>query len=255
MPNFIKFLGTAGARFVVARQIRSSAGTWIELDGSHFLLDPGPGTLLKCSSSKPKLAPNLLDAIFLSHLHLDHSCDVNVIIEAMTDGGTKKKGIVFAPEQAVNSEDKVIFNYLHSFVERFEFFDNLKRFKIGNVSFESISHKHGVETYGLKFFSTSGVISFITDTKFFDELIELYKDSDLIIINVVRNKPTDVSDVKHLCMDDALKIISSIKPKACILTHFGMTMIASKPWLLADSLQQKTGVKVIAANDGMVFNL
>lgn len=255
MPNFIKFLGTAGARFVVARQIRSSAGTWIELDGNRFLLDPGPGTLLKCASSKPKLFPHLLDAVFLSHIHLDHSCDINAIIESMTDGGMKKRGIVFAPQQAVNSNDKVIFSYLHDFIERFEFLDNMKQFNIGNLNFESIAHKHGVETYGFKFVSTSGRISFITDTMFFDGLIEAYQNSDFIIVNVVRNKPSNAGDVKHLCLDDVLKIINAIKPKVCILTHFGMTMINSKPWLIAEDLQQKTGIKVVAASDGMVFNL
>ncbi|HBQ28399.1 MAG TPA: MBL fold hydrolase, partial [Desulfotomaculum sp.] len=30
--NFIKFLGTAGARFVVAKQLRSSGGTLISLN-------------------------------------------------------------------------------------------------------------------------------------------------------------------------------------------------------------------------------
>ena len=31
--NFIKFLGTAGARYVVARQLRSSAGIWMNIEG------------------------------------------------------------------------------------------------------------------------------------------------------------------------------------------------------------------------------
>ena len=54
--NYIKFLGTAGARFVVARQLRSSAGIWMNVEGDNILIDPGPGTLVKCFSSRPKLA-------------------------------------------------------------------------------------------------------------------------------------------------------------------------------------------------------
>jgi hypothetical protein len=40
-----------------------------------------------------------------------------------------------------------------------------------------------------------------------------------------------------------------------ILTHFGMTVLKAKPWELAETLTQDTGVKVIAARDGMKFNL
>ena len=90
--DFIKFLGTAGARVVVAKQLRSSAGIWLCLDGTNVYIDPGPGALVKCFSSRPKLDPTTLDAIALSHKHLDHSGDINAMIEAMTIGGLIKKG-------------------------------------------------------------------------------------------------------------------------------------------------------------------
>ena len=46
--NFIKFLGTAGARFVMIRQLRHSGGLWINCSGTNVLIDPGPGAL-ECS--------------------------------------------------------------------------------------------------------------------------------------------------------------------------------------------------------------
>jgi hypothetical protein len=56
MASFIKFLGTAGARFVTMRQLRSGAGVLYSLRGFHFPLDPGPGTLVRCASSRPRMA-------------------------------------------------------------------------------------------------------------------------------------------------------------------------------------------------------
>jgi outer membrane murein-binding lipoprotein Lpp len=53
--NFIKFLGTDGARFVMARQLRSSAGVYISMKNKNIILDPGPGTLVKLASSKPRI--------------------------------------------------------------------------------------------------------------------------------------------------------------------------------------------------------
>jgi phosphoribosyl 1,2-cyclic phosphodiesterase len=62
--------------------------------------------------------------------------------------------------------------------------------------------------------------------------------------------PTD-----HLSVPDAEHIITELKPKAAILTHFGMSMWRAKPWQIAEELTEKTGTKVIAARDGMRFDL
>ena len=61
--SFIKFLGTAGARFVVARQLRSSAGIFLKFQSKNIILDPGPGTLARCASSRPSIDASELDAV------------------------------------------------------------------------------------------------------------------------------------------------------------------------------------------------
>ncbi len=66
----ITFLGTAGARIMVANQILASGGLWLNLSGTEILLDPGPGTIVQ--STKRKLRADKLSAIVLSHRHLDH---------------------------------------------------------------------------------------------------------------------------------------------------------------------------------------
>jgi len=60
---------------------------------------------------------------------------------------------------------------------------------------------------------------------------------------------------EHLSVADAETIIGAIKPKAALLTHFGMTMWRAKPWEVATQLSTRTGVRVIAARDGMTFDL
>jgi phosphoribosyl 1,2-cyclic phosphodiesterase len=57
--------------------------------------------------------------------------------------------------------------------------------------------------------------------------------------------------IDHLSLDDAAQIISDIKPKKAILTHFGMTMLKAKPHIQAEELSKKLGIEVIAAGDGM----
>jgi len=44
--DFIKFLGTAGARFVMIRQLRASGGLWVSANNKNILIDPGPGSIV-----------------------------------------------------------------------------------------------------------------------------------------------------------------------------------------------------------------
>lgn len=254
MADFIKFLGTAGARFVMIKQLRASAGIWLSLSDTNLMIDPGPGTLVKCASSKPKLEPTKLDAIVLSHKHLDHSGDVNVMTEAMTEGGFKKKGALFAPKDALEN-DPVIFHYVRSYVERIEVLTEGGKYRVGNIGFDTPrAHvHHGVEAFGFNFRGKDHTVSLITDTRYFPELSKHYK-GDVLILNVVRLKP-DRPDIEHLNLEDARVLISEIKPKLAILTHFGMTMIKAKPWQLADKLTTELGIKTLAARDGMLVGL
>ena len=250
--NKIKFLGTAGARFVVTRQLRKSGGIWLTLDDTNVLIDPGPGSLVRCLSSKPKLNPADLDGIILTHRHLDHSNDINIMIEAMTNGGFNRKGVVFAPSDALN-EDAVILKHFRNHVEKIEILKEKGTYNLDNISFStSVKHVHGVETYGLNICGKNNSISLITDTRYFEGL-ESHYNGDILIINVVRFE--EKQGIDHLSLKDAEKILSINKPKLGVLTHFGMTMIKAKPWEIAKGLSEKLGVKVIAARDGMELDL
>jgi ribonuclease BN (tRNA processing enzyme) len=257
MADKIKFLGTAGARIVVAKQLRSSAGCWITLDEKNLLLDPGPGTLVRCIKSRPPLDPTQLDAIILSHQHLDHANDVNIMIEAMTNGGFSKKGVLFVPLSALK-KDPIVLKYVREYVNEIHVLKEGGSYTLGSVKISTpLRHIHPVETYGIVLKSSKYTISFIVDTRFFPDLITKYKKSDLIVINVVRydGKGGKRLDVDHLNLEDVKKIIKGIKPKQAILTHFGMTMVRSKPWEIAAEIEKEIGIKTTAAGDGMEFDL
>ena len=246
----ITFLGTGGARIMVANQILASGGLWLSLGGTEILVDPGPGCIVQ--STKRKLRADKLSAIILSHRHLDHSGDINAMIEAMTQGGFKPRGWLFAPADALENEP-VIFSYLKGYLQGIEILQEGKSYSIGNISFTTpVRHIHPVETYGMLFRTGEHTFSYIADTRYFEGLSHSYA-SQLLIMNVVflqDNPPAD-----HLTVSDAKHIITELNPKVAILTHFGMTMWRAKPWEIAQKLSQETGVRVIAARDGMRFDL
>jgi len=250
--DFIKFLGTAGARFVMIKQLRASGGIWVSHKGTNVLIDPGPGSLVRCAASRPKLDPGKLDAIILTHRHLDHVNDVNVMIEAMTDGGFKKRGVLFCPEDAIN-EDPVVLRHTRSLVGKIEVLEDNKSYSVENFEFQtSMKHLHPVLTFGLKFNIKNISVSLLTDTRYFKELVDFYK-TDILIICVVFFEPRP--GVDHLCLSDAESLISGIRPKKAVLTHFGMTMLKAKPQIQALDLSDKLGIEVVAAYDGMTLSL
>ncbi|MFH1612246.1 MAG: MBL fold metallo-hydrolase, partial [bacterium] len=230
--NFIKFLGTAGARIVVSKQLRQSGGIWFHFDGIDVLVDPGPGSLIRVLNSKPKLDPTSLNAIILSHKHLDHSNDVNIMIEAMTEGGFNQKGYILAPTDAFE-KDGVILKYARNYVKKEIFLVPETDYEIDGVKFStSIQHQHGdVETLGIKFKTSKYIISYLSDTFFFPEILNSYQGTDILIINTVLHLPS--SRLNHLCIDDVRKIITHIKPHKVILTHLGMAMLEANPEKIA----------------------
>jgi len=58
-----------------------------------------------------------------------------------------------------------------------------------------------------------------------------------------------------LSVPDVERLIREIKPRTAILSHFGMHVWQARPWLVAEEMSQKTGVRVVAARDGMKFDL
>ncbi|MDP3143695.1 MAG: MBL fold metallo-hydrolase [Candidatus Omnitrophota bacterium] len=250
--NFIKFLGTAGARFVMIKQMRASGGIWISYEGSNVLIDPGPGSLVRCASSKPKLDPGKLDAIILTHRHLDHSNDLNVMIEAMTEGGFKKRGMVFMPSDCLDS-DPVILRHVRTLPEKIVVLKEGGEYQAGNIKFATPKRQiHTVETYGLKFTFGKKEVSFITDTRYFEDIDKFY-NSEIIIISTVFYEPH--LGIDHLSLSDAQEIILKIQPKTAILTHFGMSMLRNKPHDICRRLTKEMGIEILAAYDGMGFLL
>ena len=255
--DILTFLGTGGARFMIISQLLASGGIWMSLSGTEMLLDPGPGSIVQ--STKRKLKAEKLSAIIVSHRHLDHSGDVNVMVEAMTQGGLRSHGRLFAPSDALGPEP-VLFSYLRRSLEEIVVLEEGKSYTVSNVTFTTpVRHVHPVETYGMVFKTPQHTFSYIADTKFFDGLTSAY-EGDVLIINTVFLEPRlpggpHTLPVQHLSVPDAAYIITTLKPKVAILSHFGMNVWRARPWEVAEKMTQEIGIKVIAARDGMKFDL
>lgn len=241
----IVFVGTGGGRMTTALQARSTGGLWIVLDGARVHVDPGPGALVHVRSRALGLDPGMLDAVVLTHKHLDHAGDVNAMIEAMTQGGTQRRGLVLAPADAY-AEDPVVLRYVRGYPARTDVLTEGGAHKIGALLLETpLRLRHPVETYGLRLRGRRHSVGLVSCTGYFPELEEAFR-TDLLILNVVYRSPRDET---HLAVPDARRLIDAIRPRLAVITHFGLTMLRARPWELAETLSQETGVRVVAARD------
>ena len=214
-------------------------------DGTRLHVDPGPGALAHVRGRSLGLDPSRLDAVVLTHKHLDHSGDVNAMIEAMTEGGTRHRGLVLAPDDAYRS-DPVILEYVRGYPAATGVLAAGGRVPVGAMVVETpLRLRHPVETYGLRLVGTRHTVGLISCTGYFPELEDAYR-ADVLVLNVVYRHPRDET---HLSLPDAERLIAAMRPRLAVLTHFGLTMLRARPWELADQVSQATGVQVVAARD------
>ncbi len=237
---------------MVARQLRYSAGTWLELGRTQLLLDPGPGTLLRARRARPPLAPEKLSAILLSHKHLDHAADVNVLVEALTEGGRHRRGALLAPSDALEGEDPVVLRYLRGYLNRIETWQEDRDVTVGDIAVRPIRHHHSVDTFGLVLTTPEGRIGFVVDGRMTAGLAQRYAGCALLVINTVLRDWNP--DIDHLSFPEALQIVQEVRPKLAVLTHFGMTMLRAGPRKLAQKATDQLGLPVVAATDGLTLH-
>lgn len=250
MPkDFIHFFGTTGNTDIIFKNIREAGGLYFHVDDTKIIIDPGVNTFYKYTHTYE----DEIDGIIMSHIHIDHSNDLNIFVELMTNGGEERKGTLLLPNQAI--EEKVLFPYAKDFPKHLEIINANTAYKIKDIEItSSIEHRHGVENYGFKFKTREHIIGLVTDTAYFPELLDSYKGCDILIMNVpyhIQDKPNP----KHLDIQNAEEFIKVIQPKKVVLTHFNCNILNGNPSLLAKELSKKYGIDVIAAEDNMILEL
>src|SRR5512141_732103 len=253
--DHVKFLGTAGARHVVATQVRHSGGIVYTLGGTQIWVDPGPGALVRALASRPKVDPARTDVVVVTHRHLDHTGDATAVVEAMTKGGFARRGTLLGPRDALEAEPAV-FRYAQAFVARRAFLEAGGRHVLApGVTLETpLAHDHGVETYGYRLIAPGLVAGHVVDTFWMDALVDAYAGVDLLVVNTTRERGRDRRYL-HLGADDAERLVGAIRPRLAVLTHFGMQLVRARPDRIALGISQRTGVPTVAARDGWLLSL
>ena len=248
------FLGTGGGRFATIYQMRATAGIYLD-DGVRMHIDPGPGALVHMH--RAGIDPTQTDAILISHCHPDHYTDAEILIEAMTMGGTKKRGTIIGSKsvfEGVKDFSPAISSYHSKLVEHTISMVPKMRVKVGHVAIEATPSAHSDEfTIGFRIFTSNGVISYVSDTALTPEVLAAHRMARVLIIACTRPQKSRIAH--HLNTEDAAELIKTIKPEIAVLTHFGLRILRHDPDKEAEWITNTTGIKTVAAKDGLMLNI
>lgn len=205
---------------------RSSAAFWLETSGGTVLLD--------CSAMAPhRMAQEGLnwaglDAIWVSHFHVDHCGGIAPYLFGMrwAARATERK----RPLRIFGSEGlKELLSKLNdasggkildqSFPLEIIEVETLEEFDIlDGVKAVAISTPHTPESCAVRITDADGVsVVYTSDTGFAKEISAFGKESDLLVIesSFVKDKPVE----KHLELAEAMYLIRHAQPKRAMLTH------------------------------------
>jgi phosphoribosyl 1,2-cyclic phosphodiesterase len=248
----IVFLGTGGGRFATITQERQTAGIRLLGDGVNVHLDPGPGALVH--SWKLGLDPRRLDGVLVSHAHPDHYTDAEILIEAMTAGALKRRGLFAASKSVLESDGAAVSKYHQCLPSKVVGVSAGTQFKVGRLRVTGCEAKHlDATAAGFMFETNFGHVAYTSDTEFFDEMGSCYQGARVLILCVLR--PGGESWKGHLSTNSAAKVVEKVRPELAILTHFGMKMIRRGPAEEALIVKHLTGIDTLAAWDGMEVSM
>jgi phosphoribosyl 1,2-cyclic phosphodiesterase len=225
-----------------------------DIDGKNIQVDPGPGALVR--TYQFGLNPMKINILMVTHSHTDHYNDAEVLIEAMTRGMTRKKGTLIGSRSVIEGYERwgpCISKY-HLSKSEIVTMDNGDHHESGNLKITATKTLHGdPKAVGFKISSKDFVISYTSDTEYFEELSKHHKGADVLIGSVIRAGSDRIRG--HMSVDDFQALINEVKPKLAVMTHLGMKFIMESPEREAQRITKNTGIQTLAARDGMRIDL
>ncbi|HKP39346.1 MAG TPA: MBL fold metallo-hydrolase [Pyrinomonadaceae bacterium] len=204
---------------------RAAAAFWLETENGSLLLD--------CSADAPHHMaaehvdwPNL-DAIWISHLHLDHCGGLAPLLF----------GLKWAPQTQSREKPLKIFGCkdVERVLKAIDDANDYRLFKqpfpieiyepgeaeafavLKNTEAITFSTPHTRESLALRLTDGRHTLVYSSDTGYAEDLAAFARGADLLILecSFQRNKPTH----KHLELDEAMRLAGMAEPRKLLLTH------------------------------------
>lgn len=192
----------------------ATSGYLIEHDDYKLLLECGSGVL---SSLQKVIDLGKLDAVLITHYHYDHCCDIGPLQYARQIktllGEINNPLPIYAPDgeffKLLKWED---YTFGESFNEE-------SKLNLGPFEINFIKNVHPVEAYSVKIKCDNKILTFTSDTSYFDGLADFFRDADLLISECSFYANMDGTKAGHLNSAQAGMLAEKANVKKLVLTH------------------------------------
>jgi ribonuclease BN (tRNA processing enzyme) len=236
---------------------RASASYWLETSKGTLLLDAGPHAPHRMAEEHLDW-PNL-DAIWISHFHLDHLAGLTPFLwgtkwAPQTQNRTKPLHIYSPTEllrlvDAVNdSNDYCLFEQAFP-IEIIEVGPSEDFELLPGLSASTLSTPHTKESLALRLKDEdSKLFVYTSDTGFSEDLAPFAKNAALLLMECSYRRNKSVQ--KHLELADAMRVAHACQPEKLVLTHLyaewdGVDLAAEAGALWSgETIEAKDGLRI-----------
>lgn len=231
--NPTTLLITLGTGSICMGNGRSAAGYLLDCGEELYLLDPGPGTLLRMHAAK--MDPARVSFVLLSHLHPDHHMDLLGLLFLRKNEAVRERTgelQIFGPpgtRKVIETWYEIYGSWIRDPKVGIHELP-LGRSQLGAVDVVASKAKHSKQAYCYRFeFPCGSSFAYSGDSELCEGLIQACLLADYCLVEC--SFPDDLAVAGHMSPSSVRKLIEEAKPKRVGLTHFYPQMEA----LLADS--------------------
>lgn len=182
----------------------------------HLLLDCGSGALM---ALEKVFDPLKLDAVIISHYHADHQADIGVLqyYYQLKTGDKKKSPLpIYGHKKDFEHFKALTFGQITQGIA----YDPTKKLNLGPLVISFCQTIHPVVAYAMRIESQidGKVLSYTADTRYFSDLTNFIKNSDLLIADT--NFSADkVGELWHMTSTQSAKLGLEGHVKSLLLSH------------------------------------
>jgi ribonuclease BN (tRNA processing enzyme) len=218
----------------------------------RILVDLGNGALGALHRYADPLA---VDAVLLSHLHVDHCVDLTsyYVLRRYHPSGAQPRIPVYGPSGTAGRMARAYdLPEDPGMTEEFDFRSYDGGFQVGPFSVTPVPVDHPVEAYGLRIEAGGSVLAYTGDTGPTDALVELARGADLLLAEASFRRHDENPESVHLTGRDAAEVATAAGVRRLVLTHI-------PPWhdreiILAEATPAYSG-PVELARAGTVYEI
>ena len=204
--------------FIHPKDKRSRSSILLETGGKTIVIDTGPDFRMQMLRENVKD----LDAVVYTHEHKDHVAGMDDIraFNFKKGGGEMNIYASMRVQKALHREFHYIFSGIHYPGLPQVKFHTIKNqeFKVAGVQFTPIEVLHyQLPVLGFRV----GDMAYITDANYISEKEKMkLKGLEVLVLNALRKK----KHISHFNLEEALALITELKPKKAYLTHISHLM-------------------------------